>query len=149
MHEPKKILVLVNGNSTDSAMVVLAAQTARRGKGRVYAIHVIEVRRTLPLDADLPEERRHADAVLDRAEQTAEEQGIDIETEILQARDVGTAIVEEAIEAQADLLIMGVPYRRRFGEFDLGKTIPYVLKHAPCEVWVCREPLSDSVAPGR
>jgi len=144
MHEPKKILVLVNGNSTDSAMVALASNTARRAKGRVYAIHVIEVRRTLPLDADLPEDRRQADAVLDLAERTAEELGIEIETEILQARDVGTAIVEEAIEAQADLVILGVPYRRRFGEFDLGKTIPHVLKHAPCEVWVCREPI-----PGR
>jgi len=144
MHEPKKILVFVNGNSTDSAMVALASNTARRSRGRVYAIHVIEVRRTLPLDADLPEERRQADAVLDRAERTAEELGLEIETEILQARDVGTAIVEEAIEAQADLVILGVPYRRRFGEFDLGKTIPHVLKHAPCEVWVCREPI-----PGR
>ena len=149
MHEPKKILVLVNGNSTDSAMVALAAETARRSRGRVSAIHVIEVRRTLPLDADLPEERRHADGVLDRAEQTAEEKGIEIETEVLQARDIGTAIVEEAIEARADLVIMGIPYRRRFGEFDLGKTIPYVLKHAPCEVWVCREPISGSAVPGR
>ena len=144
MHEPKKILVLVNGNSTDSAMVALASHTARRARGQVYAIHIIEVRRTLPLDADLPEERRQADAVLDLAERTAEELGLEIETEILQARDVGTAIVEEAIEAQADLVILGVPYRRRFGEFDLGKTIPHVLKHAPCEVWVCREPI-----PGR
>jgi hypothetical protein len=49
--------------------------------------------------------------------------------------------VEEAIEAGADLILLGVPYRRKFGEFDLGKTVPYVLKHAPCEVWICREPI--------
>ena len=41
----------------------------------------------------------------------------DIETEILQARDIGTAIVEEAIESKADLIIVGVPYRADFGEF--------------------------------
>jgi hypothetical protein len=23
----------------------------------------------------------------------------------------------------------------------MGRTIPYVLKHAPCEVWVVREPI--------
>lgn len=142
MNEAKKILVPVNGNPTDSAVLALASQTAKRSKGRVYAIYVIEVPRTLPLDADLTEERRRADTVLDEAEQNAEENGQQLDTEVLQARDIGTAIVEEAIDAQADLIVMGVPYRRKFGEFDLGKTIPHVLKHAPCEVWVCREPLS-------
>jgi len=140
MLDAKKILVAVNGNATDFPVVSLACQIAKRAKGgRVYAIHVIEVRRTLPLDADLVDERRQADSILDRAEQIAEEWDQEIETEILQARDIGTAIVEEAIEAQADLIVMGIPYRRKFGEFDLGKTVPHVLKHAPCEVWVCRE----------
>jgi nucleotide-binding universal stress UspA family protein len=141
MREAKKILVPVNGNPTDTAMLALAAQTAKRTKGRVYAIHVIEVRRNLPLDADLVEERDAANQILDSAERIAEELGQRIETEILQARDIGTAIVEEAIEAEADLILLGVSYRRKFGEFDLGKTVPYVLKHAPCEVWVCREPI--------
>ncbi len=35
---------------------------------------------------------------------------------------------------------MGVTYRKRFGEFYLGQTTPYVLKNAPCRVWVAREP---------
>jgi nucleotide-binding universal stress UspA family protein len=139
MLEAKKILVPVNGNPTDAAMIALACQTAKRSEGRVYAIYVIEVRRTLPLDADLIEERERADAILDNAERAAEEYDQEIETEILQARDIGTAIVEESIEAAADLIILGVPYRRKFGEFDLGKTVPYVLKNAPCEVWICRE----------
>ena len=143
MIDAKKILVSVNGNTTDSDMVALASQTAKRTRGQVYAIHVIEVRRTLPLDADLEEERKRADAILDSAERTAEEYGQEIETDILQARDVGTAIVEEAIEVEVDLIIMGIPYRRKFGEFDLGKTVPYVLKNAPCEVWVCREPIAS------
>jgi nucleotide-binding universal stress UspA family protein len=141
MHEAKKILVPVNGNPTDAAMLALAAQTVKRTKGRIYAIHVIEVRRNLPLDADLVDERELANKVLDEAERIADEWGQKVDTEILQARDIGTAIVEEAIEAGADLILLGVPYRRKFGEFDLGKTVPYVLKHAPCEVWICREPI--------
>lgn len=143
MLEAKKILVPVNGNATDGDMIALAAQTAKRGKGHVYAICVIEVRRTLPLDADLVEERERADRILDSAERAAEKYDQEIETEILQARDIGTAIVEEAIEAQADLIVLGIPYRRKFGEFDLGKTVPYVLKFAPCEVWICREPIPN------
>jgi nucleotide-binding universal stress UspA family protein len=38
-----------------------------------------------------------------------------------------------------DLILLGVTYKRRFGEFDLGRTAPFVLKHAPCRVWVCRQ----------
>jgi len=142
MLDARKILVLVNGDSTDAAMIALASQTTKR-KAHVYAIHVIEVRRTLPLDADLVEERRKADTVLDAAERAAAEAGLELETEILQARDVGTAVVEEAIEAQVDLIMLGIPYRKKFGELDLGKTVPYVLKNAPCNVWVYRERMPD------
>jgi nucleotide-binding universal stress UspA family protein len=140
MLEAKKVLVPVNGNETDAKIIDLAAQIAKRNKGRVYAIHVIEVSRTLPVDADLVEERQRADAILDSAEQSAARWGIEIETEILQARDIGTAIIEEAIESRADLIILGVPYRTASGEFDLGKTAAYVLKSAQCEVWLCRTP---------
>ena len=56
----------------------------------------------------------------------------------------GTAVVEEAIEAGVDLVMLGIPFRKKFGELDLGKTIPYVLKNAPCDVWVYRERVADA-----
>ncbi len=37
---------------------------------------------------------------------------------------------------------MGLPYRKRFGgDFAMGTTIPYILKNAPCQVIVAREPV--------
>ncbi len=143
MLDPKKILVLVNGNSTDATMIAIASQTAKRHRAKVYAIHVIEVPRTLPLDHDLVEERRAADSILDEAERVASETDLELETEILQARDVGTAVVEEAIEAGVELIVLGIPYRKKFGDVDLGKTVPYVLKNAPCNVWIYRERMPD------
>ena len=133
-----RILVPVNGNPTDDEAVALACEVARRGKASVYAIYVIEVKRTLPLDVDLPPEAAKGDTILGRAERVADEFGIDLETEILQARDVGTAIVDEALEREVDLIVMGIGFKRKFGEFDLGHTAPYVLKNAPCRVWVAR-----------
>jgi len=138
MIDAKKVLVPVNGNETDATIIEMAAQLAKRNRGRVYAIHVIEVARALPVDADLVEDRRRADNILDAAEQTASHWGQDIETEILQARDIGTAIVEEAIESKADLIVIGVPHPANPGEFDLGRTTTHVLQYSPCEVWVCR-----------
>ena len=66
---------------------------------------------------------------------------------LLQARDVGAALVDEAAERQADLLVVGLAYRRRFGgDFAIGRTVPYVLKNAPCAVWVVREPIPEEGA---
>jgi nucleotide-binding universal stress UspA family protein len=141
-----RILVPVNGNSTDDEAVALACEIARRGKASVYAIYVIEVKRTLPLDVDLPPEAAKGDTVLATAEHVADEFGVDLETEILQARDVGTAIVDEALERDVDLIVMGIGYKRKFGEFDMGRTAPYVLKNAPCRVWLARAAPSVAAA---
>ncbi len=36
---------------------------------------------------------------------------------------------------------MGMPYRERFSEFHVGKTGPYVMANAPCQVLIFREAL--------
>src|SRR5213082_1592077 len=71
--------------------------------------------------------------------QLATEAQLAVETELVQARDTGPALVDEAVEWGAELIVMGLPYKRRFGEFNLGKTVPYVLKNANCRVMLFRE----------
>jgi hypothetical protein len=42
--------------------------------------------------------------------------------------------------------VASLPYRKRFGgDFAIGRTIPYVLKNAPCAVWVVREPIPEEI----
>ncbi len=53
---PRRILVPINGNPTDEEIVALACGIAKRTKGEVHVVYIIEVKRTLPLDADLPPE---------------------------------------------------------------------------------------------
>jgi len=137
-----KILVPINGSATDDDAISLACSIAKKEKGKVYAIYIIEVKRTLPLDAEIAPEVQKGEQVLDHADLLAEKLACDIETELLQAREVGPAVVDEAIERNVDLIIMGMRAKRRFGEFDLGSTAPYVLKNAPCRVWICRAPLT-------
>lgn len=137
--QPKRILVPVNGNPTDDEMVALACTLAKRSRAEVHVIYIIEVKRTLPLDADLPPDAERGEMILERAEQVAEQRGMQIQADLLQARDVGPTIVDEARERGIDLILLGITYKRRFGEFDLGRTAPFVLKHAPCRVWVCRQ----------
>jgi hypothetical protein len=34
--------------------------------------------------------------------------------------------------------VVGLTYRERFGEFYMGKTVPRILQHAPCRVFLLR-----------
>jgi nucleotide-binding universal stress UspA family protein len=107
--------------------------------GKLYAVHIIEVNRSLPLGAVLDDVVERGEKILDEVEQLVSQAQLPVETELVQARDTGPAIVDEAAEWGADLIVMGLPYKRRFGEFNMGKTVPYVLKNANCRVMLFRE----------
>ena len=141
-----KVMVAVAGHKVDDETVRLACRLARdhqQPRPRLYAVHVIEVNRSLPLSAPVEHQVEHAEQVLDSVEHIAGEFNVEVETEMVQARDTGPALVGEAEEWGADLIVMGLPYKRRFGEFNLGKAVPYVLKNATCRVILLREKLTS------
>lgn len=144
----KRVVLALNGGPSDARIVRLAAETTRDTKAELIAIHVVEIDWTLPLDADIAGRSEEVQRVLDMAEGVAEGSKQRLEPVLLQARDVGAAIVDEASERGADLIVLGVPFRTRFGgEFAIGRTIPYILQNAPCTVWVVREPISEETTP--
>jgi nucleotide-binding universal stress UspA family protein len=120
------------------------AELARAHKAELIGVHVVEIDWSMPLDMDVAGRSEEIQRVLDLAEGTAESVGVKIDSVLLQARDVGAALVDEAVEREADLLVVGLAYRTKFGgDFAIGRTIPYVLKNAPCAVWVVREPIQE------
>ena len=129
-----KILVPVVGTEADEEAIRLACSLAKKNKGEIWAVYVITLNRALPLDAEIESEIGKAEDILDRMESVAEEQDCEIDTDILQAREVGSTIVDEAAERNTDLILMGTPYKTSFGQFSLGEVVPYVLKNAPCQV---------------
>jgi len=144
-----RAVVAVNGGPSDERIVRLACELARPSKAELVAVHVVEIGWSLPLDADVASRSEEAQRVLDLAESTAEAARMKLsDTVLLQARDVGAAIVDEASERGADLLVVGLPYRKRFGgDFAIGTTVPYILKNAPCAVMVIREPMTGERTP--
>jgi nucleotide-binding universal stress UspA family protein len=134
----RDILVPVNGTPVSFEALSLGCLLAKKSKGKVYAVYVIEVARALALDAELSVEATTAEEVLQRAETIAEEMDTKIEGEILQARDAGHAIVDEAIERDVSAIVMGVGYDRPLGEFEMGETATYVIDHAVCQVILLR-----------
>ena len=129
-----KILVPVTGTTADDEVMKLACQLAKKGKAKIWAIYVITVKRSLPLDAEIEPDVKKAEDVLDHIASVAENEDYEVETDLLQSREAGPTIVDEAVEREADLILMGVAYKRRFGQFSLGSVVPYVLQNAPCQV---------------
>ncbi len=139
-----RAVIALSGGPVDGAIVRLALEVSRHYHAELIAVHVVELDWTQPLDADVAERSEEAQRVLDAAEGIAEALHGKLESVLVQARDVGAAIVDEAAARDADMLIMGLPYRTRFGgDFAIGRAVPYALKNAPCAVWVVREPMGE------
>jgi nucleotide-binding universal stress UspA family protein len=130
----KKILVPVSGTEVDVETIKLACRLARKDKGKVWAVSVVTIKRALPLDAEIESEIKEAEEILDKAEAVAEEEDYEIETDVVQAREVGPAIIDEVVERGVSLILMGIKYKQHFGQFNLGNVVPYVLKNSPCPV---------------
>jgi len=135
----KKILVPITGTEADEEAMRLACRLGKKDKAKIWVVYVITIKRSLPLEAEIESESKKAEDILDHVERVAEEEDYEAETDVLQAREAGPAIVDEAVERGIDLILMGVPYKRRFGQFSLGTVVPYVLSNAPCRIILYHE----------
>lgn len=138
----RRILVPIHGDDMDFRALELAGLVADKKNADVTLVYVVEVRQSLPLDADIPVEVNAGEGALDRAEQYARQRAEHriqrITPELLQARSAGAAIVDEAIERDIDVIILASRNRMHMGRVTFGETVPFVLKNAPCEVILAR-----------
>ena len=147
-----RILVALKDPDHVEELISLACMLAQAEKGRgVHVLHVIQIPRALPLEAQLTLETDAGEAMLARAETMAEERfGLQVETDLLQAREAGPAILEEAKEKGVDLIILGYNKRRRFGERLIrATTLEYVVRYAPCQVLLSVSPAKGAEGSGR
>jgi len=135
----ERILVPVGGTEADDPAVRLAASLVLASGGSLSLLHVIEVPFERQLDAEDPSAVAFADDVLGRAEALCAARKVSAATSIAQARAAGTAIVDDAVAQRADLIVMGLRYKKRFGGgWDAGRTVPYVMRNSTAPVWCLR-----------
>jgi len=131
----RRILVpLVSDEESETAMA-LAAELADDYGSRITAVVVVEVPPALPLDAHMLEDEAAAKRVLEDARAIGYARGVNVRTKVLRARLAGEAIVDEAERCETDLVVLRAPCSRRRRRV-FGKTVDYVLKHAPCWVMI-------------
>jgi APA family basic amino acid/polyamine antiporter len=129
-----QILVPIVGSRITDEMMVLACQLATEKQSAVDGLYVIEVPLNLPLDARLVKERARADKTLAAAALIAQQFKVRFTPVVITARQAGRAIVEEAERRRSEVIILGTMRKRRIADRVFGRTVDYVLDHAPCEV---------------
>ncbi|NQW20216.1 MAG: universal stress protein [Chloroflexi bacterium] len=134
-----RVIAVVTDDPSDINTVSRAADIVRDDRGHLYVIYVIKIERALPLDAELEDQIARGEQVLHRSERLARLPRGDIDSQLLQAREIGPAVVHEAIVRDADAIVVGTSYPTEYGSFSLGNDVPYILEHAPCDVILWRE----------
>lgn len=137
----KKLLVPMKLGDIGEEMVATAIALAKERGATIEAVFVVRVPRKYPLEGELPEDvREHAEASLAEARALGEENGVEVVTHTISARSIGHAIVDEARDHGADLIVLGSsPRWRRQARF-FSPTVDHVLRYAPCEVLVVAFP---------
>jgi nucleotide-binding universal stress UspA family protein len=135
----QRILVPVAGTAADDEALRMACFLGRKNKAKIWVVYIIILKRSLPVDAEVDTEIKKGESILDHMETIAEQVDYPIETELLQSREAGPIIIDEAVDHSVDMIMMGIKYKRRLGQFSLGSVVPYVLKNAPCRVMLYQQ----------
>ena len=136
--EYRRLLVpVVAGQPSDDALDVACSLAAERG-ARIVALNVLEVPLDRPLDDDMGELEDAANVELDEAIAIGDSYGIKVLDRLVRARSAGQAIVEEAEQRGTEIIVIGTPRKTLTAtqRAVFGRTVDYVLRHAPCRVMV-------------
>lgn len=140
---PYRLVVYVTGGPEDQQLLEKVEKIGQHQNTFITIAYVVEVQQSMPLDAELPMEIERGETVLRNAELFANRcvhgRRDHITTELLQARSAGAAIVDEAIESSANVIMLACSIRKKHGRPALADTVDYVLRNAPCEVMVIRQ----------
>jgi nucleotide-binding universal stress UspA family protein len=101
----------------------------------------VRVPRAYPLEGELPPDvAARADAALEEARALGREHEVEVNADVVRARSIGYAIVEEAQRRGVDLIVLGSSPRWRRQSRFFSPTVDHVLKNADCEVLVIAFP---------
>jgi APA family basic amino acid/polyamine antiporter len=138
--EFRRILVPMKLGPVGEEMVATAVALAKERGSSVDAVFVILVPLDQALDAPLLDLEEQAAASLAEAVLLGDEHDVRVEPHTVRHRAIGRAIVEQAVERNADLVVLGSSPRWRRQSAFFSPTVDYVLRHAPCEVLVVAFP---------
>jgi basic amino acid/polyamine antiporter, APA family len=137
----RRLLVPMKLGDIGEEMIATAVAIAKETGAEVEAITVVRVPRAFPLEGELPPDvAERANASMEEARELGRENDVEVHTDVVRARTIGHAIVDEAERRGADLIVLGSSPRWRRQSRFFSPTVDHVLKNASCEVLVVAFP---------
>jgi nucleotide-binding universal stress UspA family protein len=121
-------------------MVATAIALAKEHDAAIEAITVVHVPRQFGSKDLCPEVAARVEATLEEARLLGEDHDVEVRTDVVRARSIGYAIVDEAAARDADVIVLGSSPRWRRQSRFFSPTVDFVLRRAPCEVLVVAFP---------
>ncbi len=137
----RMILVPTTGSIYSQRGVELACRLAEEQGASIALVYVIEVPRTLPLDAPMDAVEQEAKDALDTARQVVLMHNLTVLTIVQRARAAGDGIIAAANDHHADLIVTGLGAKGEHSHTGWGRTADTLLHRAPCEVIFDRVPM--------
>jgi nucleotide-binding universal stress UspA family protein len=149
----KKILVPLDGSKAAIAALNMACEMAKRFQSHITLLHVTSLGTILPvkrfekaqhLSPDeiqkmIMSSREAGFSILDQGQQILEGTDIPVKT-ILKEGYPAAEIVRIAHDRNLDLIILGARGVSQIKEFRIGRTSEQIVRNAPCNVMVCKQP---------
>jgi APA family basic amino acid/polyamine antiporter len=140
------ILVPLKLSNVGEEVLATAMKLAEEREAAVHVLCVVKVPLSQPLDAVSGDDEDRAREALDEVREIAEEHGVQLRVRLVRARSLSEAIIAEAKELAADVIVVGSAPRWRSHKRFFSPTVDEVLRGAPCEVMVVTYP--EGVLPG-
>jgi APA family basic amino acid/polyamine antiporter len=136
-----RILVPMKLGDIGEEVVATAIALAKERGAEIDAITVVRVPLRYALEGELPAEvAARVDSSLEEARALGADHGVEVHGDVVRARSIGHAIVEEAGRRGAELIVLGSSPRWRRQSRFFSPTVDFVLRNAPCEVLVVAFP---------
>ena len=139
---PYRVMVPVSNPETETELVALGSTLAKQNDGVVHAVHIVDVPDQTSLDyasRELQELRSESEALLESAQDTADEYGADIETHTIFSHRPFDEIFESARRFEADSVVLGWSPRRPWTTGRTGGALDELTTELPCDFLVFKD----------
>lgn len=136
----KTILVPSIGSDYSERGIELACRLGKEQKAAIRLVHIVEVPLSLPLGAELPEQEKRSQAILEQGKEIVASHQMTVETHTERSRNAAEKIADIARKENIELIVLGIQPKVGGIENLIGRTPEMLLRRLPCEIIIDAKP---------
>ena len=124
----------LSGSQNDEKSIEIAKSLIQKNSGILTFVHVLEIDLKNPLDVEIQEKTSYGNEILSGIFKKHHIEGYNHKSVLLQARHAGPAIISEASNQSAEVIVICKQKNNQQDVFNMSQTIKYVLTNSKCDV---------------